>query len=433
MTEPDKHNDDNLQDPPLQAGVDDRLDPALKYLSGALKSAFIVLKVIMVFLVVVFLASGIRIVGSDEQALVLSFGKIRGAGEKRILGPGLKLLLPYPIHEIVKIPVEKKINLRIDSFWYQRYLDDTLPEGPKGTTRVSATLNPVRDGYCIVRNEEQGKIVSGYIGGDYNVVHSRWQLTYRIDEPELFFRNVYVEDIKPGQTYFEVITRSITPLLKNLLEDAVVTAMVNYTIDEALRSQDRIPNHVEKLLQSKLNTIESGIKVVSVQLDDVTWPRQVEQAFLASHRASQESQRLIKQAQADAGKILNEAAGPVAAELIDALENENIGDGQRQFLWTQLAGAAQVKIAQARAYRIKVVESAKASANYLKELLPEYRKRPQLVVQKIYQDAIEHVLNNADEKIIIQPAENVRGRELRILINRDPRIKPKSDRQSELE
>jgi len=433
MTEPDKHNDNNLEGPPPQAGVDEKLDPALKYLSGALRSAFIVLKIIMVFLVGVFLASGIRIVGSDEQALVLSFGKIRGVGEKRILGPGLKLLLPYPVHEIVKIPVEKKINLRIDSFWYQRYPDDMLPEGPKETTRVPAALNPLRDGYCIVRNEQQGKMFSGYGSSDYNIVHSRWQLTYKIDEPELFFRNVYVEDIKPGQSYFEVITRSITPLLKDLVEDAVVTAMVDYTIDEALRSTDRIPSHVEKLLQEKLDAIQSGIKVVSVQLYDVTWPRQVEQAFLASHRASQESQRLIKQAQANAEKMLNEAAGPVAAELIKALENEDISEERKQFLWTQLAGNAQVKIAQARAYRTKVVESAKASASYLKELLPEYRKRPRLVLQKIYQDALEFVLDNADEKIIIQPADNVKGRELRILVNRDPKIKPKSDRQSERE
>jgi len=90
-----------------------------------------------------------------------------------------------------------------------------------------------------------------------------------------------------------------------------------------------------------------------------------------------------------------------------------------------LAGAAQERIAQARAYRTKVVETAKANAEYLQKLLPEYRKRPKLVVQKIYQDAVEEVLNNADEKMIIQPTEGTKGKEIRILLNRDPTIKPK--------
>jgi len=129
------------------------IDPGIQYLSRALRSAFFVLKIIMVFLVVVYLASGIRIVGSDEQALVLMFGEIRGVGEQRILGPGLKLLFPYPIHEIVRIPVEKKINLRINSFWYYQTLEETLPEGPKKSRRITAALDPVRDGYCIVRGQ----------------------------------------------------------------------------------------------------------------------------------------------------------------------------------------------------------------------------------------------------------------------------------------
>ena len=35
----------------------------------------------MVVLILAFLASGFKTVGSDEQALVLRFGKIRGVGE----------------------------------------------------------------------------------------------------------------------------------------------------------------------------------------------------------------------------------------------------------------------------------------------------------------------------------------------------------------
>ena len=82
---------------------------------------------------------------------------------------------------------------------------------------------------------------------------------------------------------------------------------------------------------------------------------------------------------------------------------------------------------QARAYRTKVVETTKANAEYLR-VVAEYRQRPQLVIQKIYQDAIEYVLGNINEKIIIQPT-STQGTEIRVMLNRDPAIKPKSERK----
>ena len=398
------------------------LGAAGRSLSEALRISFIILKIIMIVLVIVFLASGFRTVGSDEQALVLRFGKIRGVGEERLLCPGLHWVLPYPIDEIVKIPVAKKINLPVNSFWYYQRPGELI-RGPTDRTRIEKTLKPIRDGYCITRSEEQGRGLADSAGSDYNIVHCKWQLTYKIDEPERFFKNVHTDDVKPGQSYSEVAAKGIAPLLESLVEDSVVTALVSYAIDEAISSQAKIPQHVRGLLQKKLDRIDSGIKVVSVQLTDVTWPRQVDYAFLASIRASQESQKLISQARGYAENTLNETAGPVAERLLAALVDENIGEEEKELLWSGLAGAAQEKIACARAYRTKVVETAKADAEYLKEILPEYRKRPKLVIQKIYQDAIEYVLNNADEKIIIQPTEGTKAREIRILLNRDPAIK----------
>lgn len=405
---------------------DNRLDAAGKSLSEALGISFIILKIIMIVLVVVFLASGFRTVGSDEQALVLRFGRIRGIGEDRLLGPGLHWVFPYPVERIVKISVAKKVNLPVNSFWYFQKKSEQFPPGPKDRTRPDPTLNPVIDGYCITRSEKQSQTIAGFTGIDYNIVHCKWQLTYQIDDPERFFKNVYVEDVKPGESYFYVTTKSVVPLLEALVEDAVASAMVNYTVDEAISSQAKIPNHVKKLLQEKLNEIESGIKVVSVQLTDIIWPRQVNAAFWASIKASQESQKAISEARGYAESTLSEAAGPVAAELLAAVEDKTAGEEEKELLWSQLAGQAQEKIAEARAYRTKVVETARANAEYLQKILPEYRKRPKLVIQKIYQDAVVQVLNNAEEKMIIQPTKGSKGNEIWLQFNRDPTLKPRS-------
>jgi len=422
--EHENNKDVQSQTPVEQQGG--KLDAASKSLSDALRISFAILKVIMIVLVIVFLASGFRTVGPDERALVLRFGKIRGVGEDRILKPGLHWVFPYPIDEIVKIPIEKKVNLPINSFWYYQSPEERLSENPETKLRIKPTLDPILDGYCITRSEKQSKTTTGSASSDYNIVHSKWQLTYKIDDPELFFRNVYTSDVKPGESYAGVVEKGVTPLLESLVEGSIVTAMVNYTIDEAISSMAKIPDNVKRLLQKKLNKIESGIKVMSVQLTRSTWPRQVDQAFQDSIRASQTSQQAISEARTYAEKTLNEAAGPVAEELLTALEDKTADKQQKETLWSVVAGQAREKIAEARAYRTKVVETAKADAEYLQKILPEYRKRPKLVLQRIYLDAIEYVLNNVDEKMIIQPTKSSRGSELWIQLNRDPTLKPRT-------
>lgn len=429
------HNHKNIEDMQAEAAgqrPDQELDAAGRSLSEALRISFVILKVIMVALVIFFLASGFRTVGSDEQALVLRLGKIRGVGEQRLLGPGLHWVFPYPIDEIVRIPVQKNISLPINSFWYHETSYDLLGSDPKRRRRVPEKLDPVKDGYCLTRSEKQSEAITDSAGSDYNVVHCKWQLIYRIDDPERFFQDVYVdlESIEAGKNYADVITRDVTPLLEHMVADAVVTAMVNYTIDEAMYEQvAAVASAVKGLLQEKLDKIESGIKVVSVQPTDIIWPRQVDEAFRASIEASQKSDAEVSEAKTYAENTLIEAGGQVAEELLAALRDESVSEEQREYLWSRLAGAAQERIAEARIYRTKVVASAEARADYLREILPECRKRPELVLQKIYLDAIVDVFRSSEEKFVLQPDDS--DREMRIYINRDPRIKPRRGEQKD--
>ena len=436
MTEKEQKNA-QLQGQPSPKNGEPELDAAGKSLSEALRISFIILKVIMLVLVLVFLASGFRTIESGEKALVLRFGKIRGIGEERLLGPGLVgplpllgWVFPYPIDEIIKIPVSKKVNLPINSLWYQQTAQDLMPKGKQvNKPRIGPTLDPIRDGYCVTRSDDNER---AFAGSDYSIVHSKWVLTYQIADPERFFRNVYVnlENLQAGQNYADIIAENIADLLRYSFTDAVVTAMPYYTIDEAMFEQvGSVTSHIKRLLQKKLDKIESGIKVVSVQLNDITWPRQVDEAFLDSIKASQSSQQAVSEARTYAENILNEAGGPIAFELLSAVNDESITEEEKQMLWSQLAGQAQGRLAEARAYQTKVVENAKANAEYLEQILPQYQEHPKLVIQKIYQDAMEYVLKNVDEKMIIQPTEGAKGREIRVMLNRDPSIKPKTGKK----
>jgi len=423
------------------------LDAASRSLTDALRVSFAILKVIMAVLIVLFLGSGLFTVGEDENALVLRFGRIRGTDrESRVLKPGFGWDFPSPISEVVRIPVTRRQTLEVDTFWYGM----TEEEKIKGPYRSGGpTLNPERDGYCLIRNDQ----LAGGTGTDYNIVHCRLQVIYHIADIERFFKNVYYPAPGPGQEFLDVAGPYVDPLLKALTEDAVVQTLARYTIDEALTSVGDLGKQVQRRLEQKLDQVEAGIAVDRVNVEQIVWPRQVNAAFEASIQAPQTRRDLVVQAQIKAEQMLNEAGGPRAATVMEQLQRleadrealkaqvrrggaEAAGarekldqiDAERIRVLSQLSGRAGQMIAEAQAYRTQVVKTAQANARYLQSLLAELQGRPALakvVLERIYQETIEEVLNQVDEKVFL-PA---RGEEVRVLVNRDPMIPKEKERQ----
>lgn len=403
-----------------------KLDAAGKSLTDALQTSFLILKVIMVILVVLFVTSGVFRVKENEKALVLEFGRIRGRGtEQRVLDSGLHWAWPEPICEIITIPVTRKQTLAIDSFWYFQTEAEKL-----GTVQSNPreTLDPLWDGYCLTRND----LISETEGTDYNIVHAKWTLTYLISDPEKFFQNIYFRSPRPGEDFLDAAAETVEPLLKTIAADAVVSTMVKYSIEEAIRNKNTIANDVARAIEVRLLQIRSGIDVVSVQADKITWPRQVNRAFEEATVATQTSTKMQDEARGYAKKTLTEAGGADAENILSDLKNPATSEEQRELRLNQLEGASHEIISKARAARVQTVAGAEANAQYLKELLPEYRKHPKLVLQKIYQEAIAEVLENADEKFFIQSAQEGTDREIRINIGRDPSI-PKGGKKQEQE
>jgi membrane protease subunit HflK len=413
----------------------EELDAAGKSLADALRISFAILKVIMIILVVAFLASGFKTVGPEEKALVLRFGRIHGVGSEAVLEPGAHWVPPYPIGELVRFPAKRNVNLAINTFWYKEDRQDILGAGPKPRNLMTDKLDPLVEGYCLTSGQRvaAGETGPGPLrrwddeGSDYNIIHTRWQINYQIADVEQFFRNLYIRDVKPGEVYFDVMTAYVTPLLKSVVENAVVSTLAHYSIDEAILSADTIRRNVSQLVQQKLDELDSGIRVTQVQLVDAKWPKQVDEAFQAFFTASQERQQAISEARTYAENTLSKTAGRVAAALGRALLDPAATAEQREALWTQVAGEAQNTIAQAQAYRTKVVDAARANAVRLQSLLPEYRKRPEIVAQEMYLSTMQEVLKNADEKFILDRSRLVREQEFRILVNRDVSLKPKQN------
>src|SRR5437870_12205831 len=139
------------------------VDAGSQALSEALRSSFAIVKVVMVILVVVFLASGFFKVNPQEQAIILRFGRPVGKGPGALLGPGPHWSFPYPIDEYVKVSVSGIQKVGSTVGWYATTPAQELA-GSEPPPNVS--LNPAADGYALT--------------ADGNIVHTRATLTYRI-------------------------------------------------------------------------------------------------------------------------------------------------------------------------------------------------------------------------------------------------------------
>ena len=397
--------------------LDEQLDAAGQSLRRALKMSFSILKVIIAVLLVVFACSGIFQVEQDEEAILLQFGKIKGP----VLKPGIKFAFPEPINEIIRIPVQRELSIPIDSFWYYETPQEKL--NPVKRT-VTGPLDPLKDGYCLTRNDS----VEGMSGTDYNIVHSAWTIAYKIKLPKLFFENVYIRDRKPGEDLLEAAADTLNPLIESLASNAIVRTMVEYSIDEAVKNNAKIAGDVKIILQDKLDQVGCGIGISDVRAGQIVWPRQVDKAFQASTEARQEKERARTDASSYKDKMLTDTGGAGAEAILEKMKQPGLSQEKQFELVGGLSGQVRSEISEANLYRTKVVEDAKASAEYMQKLLPEYRKNPKLVLQDIYQRAIKEVLAGADEKIFMQTREGVAD-EIRVLLNRDPNINKQKAKQ----
>src|SRR5438270_1746090 len=145
---------------------DTPMDSGSQALSEALRSSFVVVKIVMVILVFVFLGSGIFTVGPNERAIILRLGRPVGEGEKALLGPGLHASWPYPIGEFQRVSITGIQRVTSRAGWYAVTPEQELAgtEPPAGVT-----MNPAVDGYALT--------------ADGNIVHTRATLPYKINDP----------------------------------------------------------------------------------------------------------------------------------------------------------------------------------------------------------------------------------------------------------
>ncbi len=350
------------------------LDSGSQALAEALRSSFAIVRVVMVLLVAVFLGSGFFSVGPQEKAIVLRFGQPIGAGGQELLGAGLHWSLPYPIDEVVKVPISEIQILRSTAGWYA-----TTPEQELANTEPppGGSLNPVADGYVLT--------------ADGNIVHSRATLRYRIADP---LRCVFDFAADTNRTYS---LGGLSNAVLNVLNNALIRSAAQFKVDEVLTS-DRLgfQDTVRRRFMELADVQNLGVVVDQCTVESRA-PRQLKQAFDNVITQGQTRSKRLNDAFSTANQITNRAEADATA-LVNAAET----------------------------HRQRYVQDLAAETERFAGLLPNYQRNPDLFIQQEWVRTMGHVLTNVQDKIFVPDRADGKSRELRLLLNREPQ-KPKTE------
>jgi modulator of FtsH protease HflK len=366
---PHHHHHDHAHESPVPAPSPVTPDDSgSQAMAEALRSSFIIVKVVMVILVVLFLTSGIFQVGPQEQAIVLRFGKPVGVGQKALLGPGLHWAFPYPIDEVVKIPIKQIQSVRSTVGWFYETPEQELSGNPPP---AGPSLNPAVDGYAIT--------------GDRNIIHTRATIYYQVDEP---IRAVF--GFSAG-TNSPLGMEGVSNAVLNVLNNALLYTAAHFTVDQVLYSdvggfQDAVK---EKAIQLA-DTENLGVTIGQCSVDSIP-PRQLKDIFDKVTDARENRNQVLDEAHSYENQVTNNADAQAAAKIQEAFSSSS-----------------------------NYVAQVQADAKAFTDLLPYYKINPALFRQEELVQMMGQALTNVQFKGYMPTSANGKPTDLWLLLNREP-------------
>jgi len=288
------------------------------------------LTALAVLVIVILFWSSWFTVQPEETGVVQRFGAV-----VRTVGPGLHFKAPYGVETVRLVPTARVLK---EEFGF----------------RTAATAAGQRTQYA---DNKVFKDVSLMLTGDLNVIDVQWIVQYRIEDPILFlFR---VRDTR--QTIRDIAEAVMRRVVGNRLGSDVLTV-----------GRVAVSSEVKEEMQKILTEYQAGVRLVTVELQDVTPPDLVKPAFNEVNEARQDRERTINQAQEQANREIPKARGE-----------------------------ATRTITEAEGYAVERVNRASGEATRFRAVLEEYQRAPEVTRRRLYLEAIGAILPEAKALYII--------------------------------
>ncbi|WOI55656.1 FtsH protease activity modulator HflK [Palleronia sp. LCG004] len=191
---------------------------------------------------------------------------------------------------------------------------------------------------------------------DANIVDIEFEVVWNISDPAKYLFNL----AEPPET------------IRSVSESAMREVVARSELAPILnRDRALIANDAQELIQNTLDSYDSGVNIVRLNLDKADPPTEVIDAFRDVQAAEQERDRLERQADAYANQVLADARG-ASAQILE----------------------------EAEGYRAQVVNEAQGEASRFTAVLGEYQKAPEVTRKRLYLETMEEVLGRVDKVIM---------------------------------
>jgi len=282
-------------------------------------------------LLLIFLWSTWFTVQPEETGIVQRFGAV-----ERTVGPGLHFKFPVGIETVRLVPTARVLK--------QEFGFGTASMGTGGRTQYEA-------------GNKAFKEVSLMLTGDLNVIDVQWIVQYRIEDPVRYLFRVR----ESRQTIRDIAEAVMRRVVGNRLGSDVLTV-----------GRVAVSTEVRVEMQKILSDYETGVRLVTVELQDVTPPDPVKPAFNEVNEARQDRERTINQAQERANREIPKARGE-----------------------------ATRTITEAEGYAVERVNRASGEATRFRAVLAEYQRAPEVTRRRLYLEAIGSILPEAKALYIV--------------------------------
>lgn len=200
---------------------------------------------------------------------------------------------------------------------------------------------------------------------DENIIDIDFQVVWNINDPALYLFNL----AEPQET-IRAVSESA---MREIIARNELAPILN-------RDRQVIADETRELIQATLDEYDAGVNIVRLNLDKADPPAEVIDSFREVQAAEQERDRLQRQADAYANRVLAGARGE-AAQLLE----------------------------QSEAYRAQVVNGALGEASRFTSVLTEYVKAPEVTRKRLYLETMEEVLGRVDKIIMDEGAGGSQG------------------------
>ncbi|MHB8454980.1 MAG: FtsH protease activity modulator HflK [Acidiferrobacterales bacterium] len=283
---------------------------------------------IIIVVLVLWIVSGFYVVQQGERGVVLQFGKKTDVTEA-----GLHWHLPFPIESVDKVNVEQVYVLQI---------------GYRSSERSSTSSKLPKEALMLTQDE--------------NIVDVELAVQYKIKDPSAFLFNVR----DPKATIISAAQSAVREVVGKNTMDFILT-----------QGRDVIGQDTQTLLQSILDRYNSGIHIVTVQLQDAKAPEEVTAAFEDAVKAREDEQRVKNEAEAYSNDIIPRARGDAARIVLEA-----------------------------EGYQASTIARAEGDARRFSQVVTQYDRAPAVTRERMYLDTMEKVLSNTTKIFVDLPHGN---------------------------